>query len=498
MSLSATKMQRTNSVGLLEEKALKIEASLNQPAPTPKSRNLRSKIWRYSALAYKACCHIITHPREIVASLEGYLERQPQTSVSPTPIAEQSIPIQQPLLLHDSLPSVVPLNLVADPALARTSHLNVLIPGMAMRSMSGGPNTAINLTYRLAECGIPLRYISTDILMDQNHDSLWQHFSSLTGIQKRYPHVEITCGGNRAKSLAIGENDVFFGTAWWTVQMIKHALPLVRNKKFIYLIQEFEPSLYPSSTEYALALETYGMDFHGIINETLLAEYLCKNDIGRFAEPDFMAQCSIFEPAVDRCKFFPELAPSPSPDRKKRLLFYARPNAPRNLYEMGVLALKKAVERGVFSAKEWEFFFIGEQIPPVSLGHDMVIQCHPWLDYEGYARLVRSSDVGLSLMLSPHTSYPPLEMAAAGLIVVTSTFAVKTAERLRGLSANILPVIPKLDSIVEGLVSASTRVDDHASRLANSSICQPRTWNESFSNVMPRLQEMYRDCLENH
>jgi hypothetical protein len=445
-----------------------------------------SKVRQYYALAYRACRHIITHPKAFIANLENYLERQSRIRAS-------THNLQYAVALNDWLPSVLPLNLVIDPNLARASHLNVLIPGMATRSMSGGPNTAINLTYRLAEYGIPIRYISTDLPMDDDHEGLWQHFRSLTGIHVRYSNVEITCGCNRAQSLPIGENDVFFGTAWWTVQMIKHALPLTRKKKFIYIIQEFEPGLYRWSTEYALALETYGLNFHAIINESLLAEHLCTNAVGRFSESGFIDQCAVFEPAVDDRKFHPKLAPNLN--QRRRLLFYARPNAPRNLYELGILALKRAVERRAFSPEHWEFCSIGEEIAPVDLGRGMVVQPQGWLDYESYAQLLRNSDVGLSLMLSPHTSYPPLEMAASGMVVVTNVFGVKTETRLRRLSANILPVHATLDSIVEGLAVAADRARDYSSRLANSKIHQPRSWDESFAQVVPRLREMYEDCL---
>src|SRR5205807_1842092 len=140
---------------------------------------------------------------------------------------------------------------------------------------------------------------------------------------------------------AIGPNDVFIGTAWWTAQMIKHALLQTGKKKFIYVIQEFEPGLYPWSTEYALAMETYGLNFHAVVNESLLAEHLCRNAVGRFAETGFLDQCAVFEPAVDAKRFRPEY--QLDSNRKKRLLFYTRPRAPRNLYEVGLLALKKAV-----------------------------------------------------------------------------------------------------------------------------------------------------------
>ena len=47
------------------------------------------------------------------------------------------------------------------------------------------------------------------------------------------------------------------------------------------------------------------------------------------------------------------------------------------------------------------------------------------LDLDAYGSLLRESAVGLSLMVSPHPSYPPLDMAHLGLRVVTNGFGPK-------------------------------------------------------------------------
>ena len=47
------------------------------------------------------------------------------------------------------------------------------------------------------------------------------------------------------------------------------------------------------------------------------------------------------------------------------------------------------------------------------------------LDIPAYASLLRESAIGVSLMISPHPSYPPLEMAHLGLLVLTNGFASK-------------------------------------------------------------------------
>lgn len=388
------------------------------------------------------------------------------------------------------LPNVAPLNLITAPDLSNRPTLNVLIPGMSMRHMSGGPNTAINLAYRLAAEGIPVRFISTDAPMEKNQDILWKHFASLTGITERLANVEICCASDRSKPLAIGENDVFFGTAWWTVQMIKYALPLTKPQKFIYLIQEFEPGLYEFSSRYALALETYYMNFFGIINEQFLADYLCEYKIGRFADPAFINSSAIFEPALDARKFHPALRkPALSP---RRLLFYARPNAPRNLFELGLYALQTAARQGVFSSEPWELLFIGESLPEMELAENLKIRSAPWLNYDAYAELVSNSDIALSLMLSPHTSYPPLEMAACGGIAVTCSFAGKTQQKLLQLSPNIIAVPPTVEGIVGGLQEAVERV--RSGQRVQEQIHMPTTWDEAFSQVVPKVVTMFFDC----
>lgn len=77
-------------------------------------------------------------------------------------------------------------------------------------------------------------------------------------------------------------------------------------------------------------------------------------------------------------------------------------------------------------------------LPPITLAPGKVLTPAPWADYAGYGRQLRDADVLLCPMLSPHTSYPVLEMAASGGLAVTNTHATKTAAALRALSANIV------------------------------------------------------------
>jgi hypothetical protein len=72
-----------------------------------------------------------------------------------------------------------------------------------------------------------------------------------------------------------------------------------------------------------------------------------------------------------------------------------------------------------------------------------------------YQKMISSADIGLSLMLTPHPSLPPLDFAAAGLVTVTNSFLSKTAASLRGVSNNFVVVQPYLENIVEGLRRAA-------------------------------------------
>lgn len=101
-------------------------------------------------------------------------------------------------------------------------------------------------------------------------------------------------------------------------------------------------------------------------------------------------------------------------------------------------------------------------------------------------------------MLPPHTSYPPLEMAACGASVVTNTFANKDAERLTGYSPNMIPAAPTVESITAGLLEAAARVDDLHARRDGSRVDAPASWEEAFAPVLPTLAAMWDDCRSGH
>jgi glycosyltransferase involved in cell wall biosynthesis len=301
---------------------------------------------------------------------------------------------------------------------------------------------------------------------------------------------------DRNRPFGIGLHDTFLATAWWTAHPARSMARFTKSERILYLIQDFEPLFYGASENWAEAGATYDFDHVPIINTSLLRDHLVANRIGRFENSEFGRAALVFEPAVDRSLFKPSRG---APTRPRRLLFYARPlSAKRNLFGLGVAALRAAVRSGVFRDGAWEFIGMGDGFQQIPLGGNAVLRPTSWLDFAGYAEQMSKADILLSLMLSPHPSYPPLEIAACGGTAVTTEYGVKTAARLRELSPDIIGVPPRIDALQLALTHAVSRSDAKRQSERTAFLEMPRDWNESFSDLLPKLVDVLRasGCVE--
>jgi O-antigen biosynthesis protein len=378
-----------------------------------------------------------------------------------------------------------PLNFVVHDDLAILPRINVLLPSLRLKSMSGGPNTALLLAAMLAERGEHIRLIACDASLEGEEAALFPYMESLMRRKIARERLEIVDGFDRLSPLPIGVDDVFLATAWWTAQMARYGIAKTSFKSFIYLIQDFEPILHEGSTFQARALETYSLPHIPVINTKLLLDHLAREGAGLFSDPAFVSKALWFNPALDRKYYFPTRSNSP----KKVLLFYARPSvARRNLFELGVVALRRAVASGAIDSENWEVWAMGEKLAPIELGCGVMLNPLPWMSFEDYAERIRTADLLLSLMLSPHPSYPPLEMAASGKLVVTNSFSVKTADRMRALSPNIIVAEPNAESIAHALESAAGRINcGLQSYDPLGAIDLPQDWDQSLDGVVSKL-----------
>ena len=390
------------------------------------------------------------------------------------------------------LQTATPMHVRVDQALADRPTLNILQPILSSVSMTGGPNTISTVAFHVAREGIPVRIVTTRAATDP----AWfrAHLLAVTGAAEFPPALGVAFAGDAASPLAIGPRDVFLATHWTTAQQIKPLLPQMDIPRFFYLIQDFEPGFHAWSSNYALALETYDMDFVPVINERLLFDYLREQAIGRFAEVDFAERSLVFEPAIDARVFHPTVGLAPS--RPRRLLFYARPTNARNLLGLGLAALRQAIADGAFAADTWEFLAIGGRgsLPDLDLGGGYTLRPAPWQDYNGYAQQLRDSDILLCPMLSPHTSYPVLEMAACGGLAVTNTYASKTADRLSAISANILASKPTIEGFTAALTHAVGLV--RAGRPPAEQPNLPTDWDSALAPATAEMARAFRTMTE--
>jgi hypothetical protein len=382
------------------------------------------------------------------------------------------------------VPDLKPLQLSVSESLPPA--FNIVLAKIAPGEMTGGPNTALNLAAHLAASGVQVRLISADIPIAGDRSWFASHLAKLSGLPDSATQIHLAGSDEICR---IGADDMFVATYWTTAHQVAAALPRLRKKEFFYLIQDFEPGFYPWSNRYAMALQTYAMPIKPVINEATLAAHFFDGGIGRFGADLRRESCLIFAPALDRALFHPQ-AENAAREGPKKLLFYARPSNPRNLFGLGLAALRQAVAEGVF-AGDWAFWAIGAggALPELDLGQGHRLRLAPWRDYQDYAASLRQADILLCPMLSPHTSYPALEMAASGGLAVTNAFSAKTAEKLAAISPNIVAVEASIAGFAAGLRKAVARV----AVPRDGAMSLPRDWAEAFAAIVPAMVEILLD-----
>jgi hypothetical protein len=171
-------------------------------------------------------------------------------------------------------------------------------------------------------------------------------------------------------------------------------------------------------------------------------------------------------------------------------LFYARPNNLRNLYWRGLEVIEACLEEGILDPEKWEIHFVGQDLEHIVLPRGVrprLAQNLPWAEY---IRLIGRMDVGLSLMDTPHPSYPPLDLAAAGAVVVTNRHGAKTS--LAHYSENILCVEPTMAELKRGVADAIELAADESRRAANHARNHlGRDWQVALE---PVLQHLFPDA----
>jgi Glycosyl transferase family 2 len=369
-------------------------------------------------------------------------------------------------------------------------RVNILIPTIDLEHFFGGYITKLNLAGRLAERGARVRVVTVDPVgvLPAGWRRTLESYSGLDGLFER---VEVAFG-RESQGIDVTRSDRFVATTWWTAHVAAAALDALGGGRFLYLIQEYEPFTFAMGSYAALANESYRLPHRALFSSELLRDYFRRHGLGVYAEGDGDSESASFQNAITPIE--PPTAAELAARSTRRFLFYARPepHAARNMFELGVLALSRAVEQGLFDA-HWELNGIGtvEGERRIELGAGAALRLLPRREQYVYARVLREHDLGLALMYTPHPSLVPIEMASAGLTTVTNSFENKTPEAMAAISSNLVTVEPGLDALAAGLAEAVSRVEDFEGRARGADVSWSSSWEQSLDDeLMARVEAL--------
>lgn len=222
---------------------------------------------------------------------------------------------------------------------------------------------------------------------------------------------------------------------------------------YVYLIQDYEPGFYPWSARYALAEATYRdlAQLVPIFNTSLLKQF--------FLDQGYAAgHGHVLEPALNAGLADARDRLGSGPGRERIVLVYGRPGVDRNGFALIVEALRHWA--AMPGAEGYRFLSVGESHPDVPLSAGKHLVSLGKLTLEEYARHMMTGTIGLSLMVSPHPSYPPLEMAAFGMTVITNGYGDKDLSRFSRRFISVDPLsretlVQALDRAAAGPAKAS-------------------------------------------
>jgi len=262
-------------------------------------------------------------------------------------------------------------------------------------------------------------------------------------------------------------------TLWTTAYVLRNR---VRKGLFLYFIQDFEPSFYAAGSMYAMAEHTYRLGFDVIANTKYLLD-LQKERYG--------GNGTWFTPQVDTNVFYP---PVKKVLRRtwRRIFFYARPQHPRNGFELAVTALKLLKRK---LGHEVEILCAGDEFDVDAFGLQGVVTSLGILDYAQTADLYRTCDIGFTLMLSEHPSYLPLELMASGVLLVTNVN--EASKWLLKDNENCLLTWPVPDLLAKRLEDAVIHFDNYREIQQNGTNLIHTTlndWESAFAGPLEYVE----------
>ncbi len=329
-------------------------------------------------------------------------------------------------IMDTNISEITPLN--ARNSQVKEKRINILLPSINEEHLFGGISTALQFFEQFtSKEKVKKRIILTDATPNEKAIQTFNQYKFVNSNEDNGYECEIIAFSDRYnKTIPVGENDFFISTAWWTAF---HSQSLIqwqakeygqKLKTHFYFIQDYEPGFYPWSSQYLLAESTYLYDGPqvGIFNTKILNDFFMEKGY-KFTKTFY------FNPVLNN-SLRPILLNKINTEVKKEkiILLYGRPSVQRNAFPLIIESLKAWVWEQE-DANQWVIYSAGEKHPDIDLGNNQKVISLGKLSLADYANLLLKSSVGISLMVSPHPSYPPLEMASFGLKVITNNYQSK-------------------------------------------------------------------------
>jgi len=373
---------------------------------------------------------------------------------------------------------IAPLSLSVSSGVRK--RINVVVPTIDFRYVFGAYLTIFHLVEALHARGSDVRIV---MVQERPQDATrWKsEIRQYPGLESLLDHVEIVDVVDRSIALEVNPADAFIATTSWTAHVASSAAQALGRERFTFLVLEYDPLVHPTGSIHELSASAYDLPHDAIFSTELLERYFRTNGLGVFKTGG--AAVAIDNPIdVHEQNIVRRTDPG--------ILFYARPeeHAARNLFEIGVLALRRVAARRGNELRSWRIHGIGALQPAtVELGDGLVLDVLQRVPLDRYLQTLESYDVGIALQATPHPGLVALDMAAAGVVAVTSSYATKTAADLTQISSNIEPCGSTIDDVARAIEAAIDRAADVEARSRGRELAWPRTWDDALG---ARLDEI--------
>lgn len=368
------------------------------------------------------------------------------------------------------------------PSYYKKPRLNLLVPTINPSEIFGGVSTAIKFYTALKENlknEFDYRIIIDISRVDNFAKENFRDYVFQDNLNDDSLDMQIIQATDN-QDIYIRKNDFFLSTAWWTASSGFRLLDSQNrffgsSTKLLYLIQDYESNFYPWSSKWMMCENTYkeGNRTIAIFNSEELASFMIKKYSFLHA---YYLPYQINENIRDNLTLC---------GREKKIIFYGRPNVDRNAFEFIVDGISLWQKINPIESKKWKIYSLGEEYPISWASNVENLTIIGKASLSEYADFLNTSMIGISLMVSPHPSYPPLEMAYAGMYTITNSYDGKNLENR---SDNITSIeILSIEEIAKQL--------DRLTNLVLDGQYAPE--REKINNLSTETEIFDYDCLSN-